>query len=48
MQAAIVPEPPEPEREAILAALTRVDGPPNSAWADAALAEAVGEVEAEP
>jgi hypothetical protein len=44
----IVPEPPELEREAILAALVRVDERQLGGWAEAALAEGVEEAEPEP
>ena len=48
MRATIVPEPPELEREAILAALAGVEERPLAGWAEAALAEGVEEAEPEP
>ena len=48
MRVTIVPEPPEPEREAILAALAGADDQPLAAWAEAALAEGIQESEPEP
>jgi hypothetical protein len=49
MRAQIVPEPPEPEREAILAALASSSAEqPQEAWAEAARAEAVDASEVEP
>jgi hypothetical protein len=43
----IFPKPTEPEREAILAALAGGGENERGAWAEAALAEAVEEAEAE-
>jgi hypothetical protein len=48
MRVTIVPEPPEPEREAILAALAAADEVHDGAWAEAALAEPVEDNEREP
>ena len=48
MRVTIVPEPTEPEREAILAALGGSEDDPREGWAAAALAEAVEEADAEP
>jgi hypothetical protein len=44
----IVPEPPELEREAILAALAGAEERQLEGWAEAALAEGVEEAEPEP
>ncbi len=48
MRVTIVPEPPEPEREAILAALADSDAGEAGGWAEAALAEGVEDTEPEP
>lgn len=48
MPVTIVPEPSEPEREAILAALAAAEEGREGAWAEAALAEPVEETELEP
>ena len=49
MRVEIVPEPPEPEREAILAALeAAADEDAEAGWAELALSEAVEQDELEP
>ena len=48
MRVEIVPEPPEPEREAILAALAPAEAEPREGWAELALSEAVEQDELEP
>jgi len=48
MRPTIVPEPSEPEREAILAALAPPERAPDGTWAEVALTEAVEDGELEP
>jgi hypothetical protein len=48
MRMTIQPEPPEPEREAILAALARSEDAPTELWSDTALKEGVEDTEVEP
>ena len=48
MRVAIFPEPSEPEREAILAALVDSEDDRAEGWAEAALAENVEELDPEP
>ncbi len=48
MRVTIVPEPPEAEREAILAALADEPAQQLGGWAEAALGEGVEEAEPEP
>ena len=48
MRVAIVPEPSEPEREAILAALAAPEEYRAEGWAETALAEGVEEPDPEP
>ncbi|MEJ7792540.1 MAG: hypothetical protein WKF65_11280 [Gaiellaceae bacterium] len=46
MDAVILPEAPEPERRALLAAMAEEkERPPESAWREAALREATGAVD---
>jgi len=48
VRVSIVPEPSEPEREAILAALAAAGEEQSDGWAEAALAEAVEDGEPDP
>jgi len=48
MRVEIVPEPPEPEREVILAALEPVEAERREGWAELALSEAVEQDDLEP
>ena len=48
MPVTIEPEPPEQEREAIIAALAVGDGDDLGGWSQAALAEGVEEAELDP
>ena len=48
MSVTIEPEPPEQEREAIVAALASGEGDDLSDWSQAALAEGVEEADLEP